>query len=64
MDGPITKKARDRVGNRISVGSLNPYTLQVEHRPMDGTDVAGMLEPIIVALGELEARLIALEGQM
>ena len=56
MPGPITDRARRRVGDRVPGLTLNSVTLQPEVRPLDGTDVAGMLAPILDALGELEDR--------
>lgn len=57
MAGTIAARARQSLALRMPVGSYNQATNQVEVRPLDATDVAGMLEPILTALGELEAKL-------
>ncbi len=55
--GEITDRARRALAQRVPVGSYNMATGQIEHRPADATDVAGMLEPVLAALEELEAKL-------
>lgn len=62
--GEIADKARRALAQRVPVGSYNMATGQIEHRPADATDVAGMLEPLFDAITELEARLDAkLDGR-
>ncbi len=60
MAGPITEKARQAFKTRIPTGSYNQYTGQIEASTIDGHSVAGMVEPLFVAIEELEAKLDAL----
>lgn len=62
MAGPITEKARQAFGMRIPVDGYNRYTGQREAKVLDGTDIAGMVEPLFIAIEELEARLNELEA--
>lgn len=57
MAGPITEKARDSLKRRIPTGNWDQATGQFWQKPMDGADVAGMVEPLFVAIEELEAKL-------
>lgn len=63
MAGPITEKARDSLKSRIPTGNWDQATGQYWQKPMDGNDVAGMVEPLLVAIEELEAELAWLKGQ-
>ncbi len=56
--GAIADRARRVLQDRIGSGHVfNTNTWQDEPRSVDATDVAGMLEPVLTAIEELEARL-------
>lgn len=54
---PITDAARLELARRVPVGTYDPATGAVTFRPADATDVKGMLDPVLDAIEQLEARL-------
>lgn len=63
MAAPISEKARDGLKRRIPTGNWDQATGQYWQKPMDGADVAGMVEPLLVAIEELEAEVAWLKGR-
>lgn len=56
--GAIADRARRTLQDRIGSGQVfNTSTWQDEARSVDATDVAGMLDPVLKAIEELEAKL-------
>ena len=62
MDGPIAKRATHKADLGIPVGNLDESFQQVP-KQLDGNDVRGMLQPLLDAIGELEAEVAWLKAR-
>lgn len=54
VDLPISTALRKNIAMRNPTGTFNAETGQVTQKTLDGTDVIGMVEPILDAVEKLE----------